>query len=109
MVRAVFEDRDGHIWLGTAVGVSRYDGALWQHFTPADGLPHGSVWTLAQDRVGRVWMGSSQSGAASFDGTVWRAHGIDEGLPHVVHCVNRGMSTRESSLRTRPDVSGSVP
>ena len=81
VVRAVFEDRDGHIWLGTAVGVSRYDGALWQHFTPADGLPHGSVWTLAQDRVGRVWMGSSQSGAASFDGTVWRAHGIDEGLP----------------------------
>jgi len=37
------------------------------HYTRADGLPAGAVWSVTQDSDGYLWMGS-QNGLARFDG-----------------------------------------
>jgi signal transduction histidine kinase len=36
-------------------------------FTPADGLPAGSIWDLHFDRQGRLWVATTEGGAARVD------------------------------------------
>ncbi len=49
-------DRDGFIWIGTAEGLSRFDGQQFENFGPADGLPHRDVRLLRQDAAGDLWL-----------------------------------------------------
>ncbi|MEM6645613.1 MAG: two-component regulator propeller domain-containing protein [Bacteroidota bacterium] len=68
-VFAVFQDREGFMWLGTDSGVVRYDGHQWTTFTTSDGLGANLVYDIAQDANGRIWVGTFEGGAAWFDGT----------------------------------------
>ena len=56
---------DGAMWCGTVLGVFRYDGASFEHFTMANGLPdlNGSVFV---DRKGGVWRPSNGNSGASY-------------------------------------------
>jgi PAS domain S-box-containing protein len=63
-VRAVAEDPDGTIWIGTAVGLSRFDG---HGFSPVlDGgladLPQRAVNALAHAEGGGLWVGLEYGG-----------------------------------------------
>lgn len=62
---------DGSVWFATDQGVSRYDHAEWQTFTPADGLPDRVIQTLAIAPDGKVWIGAA-SGLAVFAGGGWQ-------------------------------------
>ena len=69
---SVLEHRDGALWVGHPHGLSRYDpGAKrWRHWlddVPADGLLTGPVRQLAQDGLGRVWVGSYGGGVQARD------------------------------------------
>ncbi|WP_193161666.1 sensor histidine kinase [Microbulbifer hainanensis] len=64
-VRALFEDRDGYIWVATnTAGLSRYDprSGNFRHFrhraTDPITLSHDSIYGMAQDGDGMVWAGS---------------------------------------------------
>ena len=35
-VGSIFQDRQGHLWIGTDGGLNRYDGQVWTTFTTAD-------------------------------------------------------------------------
>ena len=63
----IFEDRDGHVWLGTNDGLSRYDGETITNYTTQDGLTHNSIYAIAQDPTGRIWFGT-QGGVSFYDG-----------------------------------------
>jgi len=52
---------DGAAWCGTQDGVFRYDGASFEHFTMANGLPDLTGSVLA-DRKGGVWRLSNSAG-----------------------------------------------
>ena len=56
---------DGSAWCGTQDGVFRYDGASFDHFTMANGLPD-SRGSVLVDRKGGVWRLSNLSGGASY-------------------------------------------
>ncbi|WP_431048968.1 two-component regulator propeller domain-containing protein [Roseateles sp. L2-2] len=62
-IRALAEDRDGQLWIGTiGHGLDRYDPVegRFQHYrqgTPA-GLPDDRVQSLAIDREGSLWVGT---------------------------------------------------
>ena len=69
--RAVAQDGDGFIWLGTDGGLARWDGTGFKTYStePADGagaLPELMVNTLFTDRSGRLWLGMSA------EGLLWR-------------------------------------
>jgi PAS domain S-box-containing protein len=57
---------DGTAWLATNIGLYRYDGYGWQHFTSADGLPTDFVRSVLVTRRGELWVGTSR-GAGTFD------------------------------------------
>jgi ligand-binding sensor domain-containing protein len=61
-VQALLQTRDGFVWLGTEVGLVRFDGNGFQTFdrnsTPA--LPGNDVRCLLETRDGALWIGTSE-------------------------------------------------
>lgn len=64
-VNAQFQDRQGFIWFGTNEGLFRFDGFHYSRFLSTDSLIGNHVTALAQDSVGRIWLGY-ESGELAF-------------------------------------------
>lgn len=70
---ALAQDRDGLLWVGTQVGLNRYDGARfrtfdrWRH--PAGPSSQHDVSALLEDRDGALWVGTL-NGLYRFDPAV---------------------------------------
>jgi ligand-binding sensor domain-containing protein len=59
-VRAILQDRDGNIWIGTIGGGAwRYDGRELRQFTASDGLTTANVMAIHCDRDGTLWLGGT--------------------------------------------------
>jgi ligand-binding sensor domain-containing protein len=62
------EDRDGHLFIGTADGLARWDGVefvVWRHDPDDPGsLPANNVQVVHVDREDRVWAGTEGGGLA---------------------------------------------
>ncbi|MCE5251893.1 T9SS type A sorting domain-containing protein, partial [bacterium] len=59
------------IWVGTGLGVSRYDGAVWKTYTQDNsGLPSNLVTAIHIDDDGVIWFGTG-AGVARFTGNNW--------------------------------------
>lgn len=50
------QSRDGFLWIGTASGLSRFDGSIFKNFTVADGLPSNEVFGFMEDAAARLWI-----------------------------------------------------
>lgn len=76
-VKTIFEDRDKTLWIGTTVGITRIiragggkfeekhyflerNDSLWHHST-------NWVNSIAEDKDGRLWIGTEKKGIAVFD------------------------------------------
>ncbi len=85
----ILEDRSGNLWFGTSNylfernkksrGVSRYDGDSFVTFTTADGLANNEVWTIEEDRQGRLWFGTG-GGVSRYDGDSFMTFTTADGL-----------------------------
>jgi signal transduction histidine kinase/streptogramin lyase len=102
-VFAVLQDRKGDLWIGTWEGVSRADplrlarprsgqasgdlGPAFTTFTVRDGLTNNFVYSISQDRDGRLWFGT-QGGACRYDGGTFLTFTHEDGLaPNAVISV----------------------
>lgn len=60
-VQAVLQSASGYLWVGTSVGLSRFDGARFVNFnaqnTPAFAGSREDVTALAEDAAGTLWIG----------------------------------------------------
>jgi diguanylate cyclase (GGDEF)-like protein/PAS domain S-box-containing protein len=86
IVRSIHESADGELWIGTQAGLNRLDaldaaGARFTRWLSRDGLPSGTVYAIADDRMGRLWL-STNRGLAAFDRTAgtFRAFTLADGL-----------------------------
>ena len=62
-IYCLLQDRQGYLWLGTAEGLVRYDGARFQAFTTHDGLAENFVTGLWEEPgTGRLWVAHSEGG-----------------------------------------------
>jgi signal transduction histidine kinase/streptogramin lyase len=81
-VQALAQTPDGFVWLGTEVGLVRFDGIAFQVFdknsTPA--LPGNDVRCLLVAHDGALWIGTSEGLARWKDGAV-TAFTTKDGLP----------------------------
>jgi ligand-binding sensor domain-containing protein/AraC-like DNA-binding protein len=60
-VRCLHEDRGGVLWMGTdGSGLWRWSEDTLTSWTVEDGLPDNSVFGIAEDDSGRIWMGSGR-------------------------------------------------
>jgi signal transduction histidine kinase/ligand-binding sensor domain-containing protein len=96
-VQALLQTRDGFVWLGTEVGLVRFDGNGFQVFdrnsTPA--LPGNDVRCLLETKDGALWIGTSEGLARWKDGVV-KAFTTRDGLPGngiraLVEAANGGL------------------
>lgn len=70
-VEAIYQDRQGDVWVGARGGLNRYDGRSWHTYTTADGLPEDIILALAEDATGYLLAGTTD-GLSRFDGQAWQ-------------------------------------
>jgi ligand-binding sensor domain-containing protein/signal transduction histidine kinase len=79
---ALFESRNGQLWVGTQKGLGNFDGQKWKVFTTRDGLSENSVRAIAEDDGGNLWIGTESRGLNFFkDGKFTSYHADGNGLP----------------------------
>jgi len=57
-VNAIYEDREGIIWIGTGNGLDRYDPSRnkFAHFSAESGLGEATVAAIIEDNNGYIWV-----------------------------------------------------
>jgi diguanylate cyclase (GGDEF)-like protein len=81
-IRAVFEDRERNLWLGSQwQGVARLWNGWVERYSESEGLHTPILWSLARADDGTIWAGNND-GLSTFDGR--RFHQVLKGsdLPH---------------------------
>ena len=63
---SLLQDTRGYLWVGTAAGLSRFDGEVFRTYDTRQGLPHPRVNAILEDRSGVLWVGTG-GGLARFD------------------------------------------
>jgi len=59
-VSQVLQDGEGFVWVGTANGLYRFDGAHFRRYGIDDGLPSDSIRSLHRSRDGALWVLTSR-------------------------------------------------
>lgn len=83
-IRSIMEDSKGNLWIGNncgnntvgGIGVLRYDGKEFTHFTKQQGLRKDitkassldRVFSMCEDNLGNIWFGTVESGVWRYDG-----------------------------------------
>ncbi|MEW6755248.1 MAG: two-component regulator propeller domain-containing protein [Candidatus Latescibacterota bacterium] len=80
-IHAMALDDEGRIWLGTAGGISRYDGETFWNLDQEDGLAGREVWAraLLTARDGALWIGTNL-GVSRYDGQTFTHFTAEDGL-----------------------------
>ena len=60
-ILTLLEDHQGALWAGGHAGLVRLEGQSARVFGPSDGLPRATVRALAEDREGRLWVGTTEA------------------------------------------------
>jgi signal transduction histidine kinase/ligand-binding sensor domain-containing protein len=102
--RALAQDRDGFIWIGTQDGLNRFDGYSFRVYKhdrdDASTLTHNHVWTLLADPDGSVWVGTQAGGLNRYDPALDRfvayksANAADADGSHLVTALLRDRGGR---------------
>ncbi|MBL8214307.1 MAG: response regulator [Bryobacterales bacterium] len=71
VIRALAQDRDLALWIGTREGLFRYDGHAFSRFDTAHGLPHSHIYDIHIDPKGRLVVATA-NGFALRDGAGFR-------------------------------------
>ncbi|MCB0698849.1 MAG: hypothetical protein H6551_11635 [Chitinophagales bacterium] len=66
-VTSMAQDKEGHLWVGTYGGVSRYDGNSFTNYTVRKGLLSNTIQTIATDKNDNLWIGGPK-GLSRYDG-----------------------------------------
>src|ERR1700733_14408549 len=82
-VESLAQTDDGLLWLGSATGLFRFDGAQFDRFQPPRGQegPTGSVSTLLAPPGGGLWIGYRFGGIGWWNHGELRHYGSADGLP----------------------------
>ena len=68
---AIFQDRQGYLWIGSQDGLNRYDGYTFEIFKHdpdnPDSISHNSILAMAEDQEGALWIGTWGGGLNRFD------------------------------------------
>lgn len=129
-VTAMLQSRDGYLWIGTGLGLMRFDGVSFTRFTSTntkgmagDRIAFGTLW---EDPRGAIWAGTDFQGVVCDDHGQFRTLQVQDGLadPTVLRIdgdesgvvwietlsgLNRWRNGRLERVHPEQDGSGSGP
>ena len=70
----VDQDREGNLWIGTFLGVSRFDGSIFTNFGPKNGFVNDYAWAILGDEKGNVWVGTQRNGLFRYGNDKWKQY-----------------------------------
>ena len=74
------DDSKGEVWVGTSVGVYKFDGTHWTNYSTSNSsLLSDDVTGIAIDDKGNKWF-ATYGGISEFDGTNWTNYTTTNGL-----------------------------
>jgi ligand-binding sensor domain-containing protein/serine phosphatase RsbU (regulator of sigma subunit) len=76
-VNTLLQDSKDYIWLGTANGVSRFDGKKFENFSSRNGLAANGVKCIIEDSLGYIWFGHYNGGISRYDGQKFEKISLD--------------------------------
>lgn len=76
------QDAAGVVWAATENGLVRWEKGSVRVFRRGDGLPTDKLRSVAFDRDGTLWIGTTGGGLVSFAGGRFRTYGRADGLPN---------------------------
>ncbi|GGB06103.1 sensor histidine kinase [Puia dinghuensis] len=79
-VLQIYQDRQGFLWVGTANGLSRFDGREFVNYGYAAGLPNLTVDCIYEDHNQRIWVGT-RNGIAEIKGRKCITYPFDDNQP----------------------------
>ena len=82
-VQAIAQTPDGYMWMGTQLGLARFDGARFVTFD-ADtdsALARPYIWALWADRDNTLWIGTEEAGVIRKRGDQYERFDTAQGLP----------------------------
>jgi len=79
-VRAIYQSRDGYLWIGTRSGLARFDGITFSPFTSANvpELVEDEIFSLTEDDRGVLWVGTPTGVIWYFQGKWERPAALNE-------------------------------
>jgi ligand-binding sensor domain-containing protein len=80
VVRAVFEDSRGTLWIGGECDLFRHDGSTLTSYEIKDDLGRGvTIMRIVEDKAGNIWCGTT-GGITRIDGKSFTSFGEKDGL-----------------------------
>lgn len=109
-IRSLMEDSKGNLWIGNncgnntvgGIGVLRYDGKEFIHFTEQQHLRKNliktssldRVFSICEDKLGNIWFGTVESGVWRYDGKTMKNFtkndGLDGGMTWIIYKSKAG-------------------
>src|SRR5262249_40319682 len=78
VVRSIFQDRQGAVWIATRGGLSRFESGHFASYHSSDGLANDSVLSVFQDTDGAIWAGT-RGGLSRFNGSRFVSYKMTDG------------------------------
>lgn len=95
-VRALCEDQEGNIWIGTGGGLDALRSRKVKMLNPPDAWQGRAVLSLCVRSEGDAWIGSEGAGLYHYDGNTWSCYTESNGLPNLF--VWSVLETRKGEL-----------
>lgn len=82
-ISALAQTSDGYLWIGSALGLFRFDGISFEQFAPPDGmsLPSNNIYALMATPDGGLWISFRPSGLGFLKDGKLRVFSRSEELP----------------------------
>lgn len=70
VITALYQDRQGFVWVGTLLGLARYDGYNFTTYrrqnNDSTSLGAVTVTCITEDKLGNIWVGSQNEGLSKY-------------------------------------------
>ncbi|MHA4739472.1 sensor histidine kinase [Dyadobacter sp. MSC1_007] len=99
----IFQDSRGFLWLGTTIGLSRFDGKQFVNYNTNDGLINNRVTEVFENKKGELVIGTYK-GVSIFNGNKFT--NFPSPYPSKTTWITGFFQTKDGSLQTR--INGSL-
>ncbi len=94
-VTTMMQDSRGYIWIGTAEGISVFDGITFRNYRVQDGLPFNFVYDIIESKkhTGTIWIATGD-GLAEYQNDKFT----------IYHTLNPQFFTKDPKTYQEPDI-----